>query len=160
MTEAQDVEKTSSQLFRVIEEDLILDSEVIIFDWIEDSFDGIFPRVSDYKRLANRMDNYGVAEFLTWISLRNKKTIASTGYCTIERESKWDSKATITFTEPITVKFAQINEEQITGKVNRITGEFSLDWFWMKNGRQNEIANAFEIYFKCDQYFNDSITNT
>ena len=155
MNTIQHAEQTSSQLFRVIEDKLSLDSDLIIFDWIEDTFDGIFTRVSDFKRLINRMDTYGVCEFLTWISKRNNKILADTGYCIIKRENKWDAEAEIIFKEPIEVIFAKVNDQPITGKVDRIKGEFSFEWFWLKNGRQKEVANAFEVYFQCNEYYLD-----
>jgi hypothetical protein len=28
-----------------------------------------------------------------------------------------------------------------------MTGEFTHDWFWRNNGRQDKVANGFEIWF-------------
>lgn len=159
METINEIENTSSQLFRIIEDDLTLDSDTIIFDWIEDTFDGIFTRVSDYTRLANRINKFGISEFLTWISKRSNKCFADAGHCQVIRESKLDTKATILFRKPVNVLFSKINNEPITGKVNRIEGEFSFEWWWLKNGRQKEIASAFEVYFKCENYFLDPPSN-
>jgi hypothetical protein len=31
-------------------------------------------------------------------------------------------------------------------------GEFTHDWFWTRNGRQDKMANGFEIWFSIKEY--------
>ena len=153
----------SYRLFEVIEDEAIFSpvksvnqglehGNFMEIERISDDEDGTFPRISDYTRLANRMERDGTSEWLTWIS---KKLIADIGYCKIIRESKYDTKSTLTFKNPILVKIGEVNNEPITQKVNRIVGEFTHEWFWMKNGRQDKIANGFDIWFDCKEYFLD-----
>lgn len=125
----------------------------MLIEHIEDEYDGIFPRISDYTRMANRIERDGISEFITWLSKRSNKLKADTGYCKIEREAKYKSEATLFFNKPITVCLGEINGKPITALVNKIKGEFTWEWFWFKNGRQNKIANGFDVWFDCQEYF-------
>jgi len=131
----------------------------MLMEMIEDSHDGTFPRVSDYTRLANRIDKEGISEYLTWISTKkSKKLVSNTGYCTIERTSKFSNEAVIKFETPIKMCFGVVNGEQIIQEIDQIKGEFDHEWFWMKNGRQDKIANGFEVYFNCKNFVNSKTT--
>jgi hypothetical protein len=70
----------------------------------------------------------------------------------IIRDSKWDSEATLEFKEPIDVVIGKIGEKLIIEKVKKIRGEFQHDWFWTRNGRQDKIANGYEIWFVINSY--------
>ncbi len=117
------------------------------FERVSDDEDGTFPRISDYTRLANKIDNDGVSAFLTWQG--GSKLKYDSGYCTVVRESKWDDEATLFFKEPITIQVAEVNGEPVTVQVDSIKGRFSCEWYWSKNGRQDKIANICEVYFDC-----------
>lgn len=124
----------------------------MLFDTHEDWHDGCFPRVSDWTRLCNRIDKYGESEYLTWISSKKNKLVADTCYCKIVRESKWESQATLYFEKPIKVIFGEVNGEPIVKEVNKIKGEFHIDWLWRLSGRQDKIANGIEVYFDCQEF--------
>ena len=154
--------ETSHQLFKIVEDGEIFDpigsinqggehGKWMSFEHLFDTDDGIFPRVSDWTRFVNRIENDGVTEYLTWISKNNKLKIDS-GYCTIIRKGKWDNEATLYFDKPIEIEFGEINGDPITGKANVIHGEFSYEWGWWKNGRQNKMANSVEIFFDCQKF--------
>jgi hypothetical protein len=70
----------------------------------------------------------------------------------IIRDSKWDNQAILEFKEPIEVVIGQIGDKPIIEKVTKIGGEFVHDWFWSKNGRQDKIANGYEIWFVIGNY--------
>ena len=118
---------------------------------LEDTMDGIFTRPQDWVRLANRIDKDGISEYLTWISKSNKLKIKH-GYCTIVRESKWDNEATLVFDEPMKFVVGEFDGEEIIREFTKIKGEFSYEWFFLKNGAQDKIANGIEIYFNCKEF--------
>ena len=45
-----------------------------------------------------------------------------------------------------------MGDTDITAAVKRVRGEFDHDYFFKKNGRQQEFANGFEIWFKVNEY--------
>lgn len=124
------------------------------FEMVCDDEDGIFPLVMHYVNLCKRVDKNGACEFINWMAGRNKLKIDN-GYCTIIREGKWENKATLIFNEPIKVQVGELNDEPLIVEVNRIVGEFEVDFSWMTNGRQNKYANIIEVYFNCERYFFD-----
>jgi hypothetical protein len=71
---------------------------------------------------------------------------------TIFRKHDWDTEATIEFKEPITVVMGKVGDVEITAQVKKVRGEFDHDYFFKKNGRQQELANGFEIWFKVNEY--------
>lgn len=146
---------TSSQLFEIVQDQLTLDSSTISFDWLEDTSEAHFSRISDYKRFANRIENHGISEYLTWISRRHDRLKSDFEYCTISRHSKFDHQGEIAFYKPIDVILNRINDQPIIGRINRIKGHFSYEWIWLNNGRQSDIANALQVYFNCQEYFID-----
>jgi len=72
--------------------------------------------------------------------------------CTIVREKEYEDEAIVEFTEPIDVVLDYIGGEPVVKKVKKIKGEFTHDWFWIRGGRQDEIANGFEIWFNIEEY--------
>jgi hypothetical protein len=154
--------ETTHTLWEIIEEEKVLSpytgsnsshiTNGILFEISEDNEDGTYPRVSDYTRLANQINNDGTYAWVNRLTRkRNKKTIEFYG-CKIERSADYQDEATIEFETPIKVIFGYIGEEPIIKEVKKIKGEFTHDWFWMKNGRQNKIANGFEIWFNIKEF--------
>jgi hypothetical protein len=152
--------ETSSNLFQIVGDELPFkpfhnnyyqSPKTLRFDIMQDTYDGIFPRVSDWTRLINRMDRHGVSEYLNWLGGRKKLDYQAT-YCQVTRESDYDSEATLTFKKPIQVVFGKVGEELITREVTQIKGEFFFDWFWLTNGRQHQKANGFEVFFNCQEF--------
>jgi hypothetical protein len=126
--------------------------KAILFEISEDTEDGTYPRVSDYTRLANQIENDGTSAWVNRLTRkRNKKTIEFYG-CKIERSADYQDEAIIEFATPIPVVFGYVGDEPIIKEVSKIKGEFTHDWFWMKNGRQDKIANGFEIWFNIKEF--------
>jgi hypothetical protein len=156
--------ETTFQLYKVIEDGEVfkplksvnqIPGKFLSFEYFQDTDDGTFLRVSDYTRLVNRMENYGTAEYLTWAGSR--KLQFDTGYCQVIRESKYSTKATLLFPRPIQMILDYVNDQPILTEVDRIEGEFTHEWGWLKKGRQDKLANAVEIYFDCQQLYNTKI---
>lgn len=127
----------------------------ILIETSSDDEDGTYPLVMNYVTFANKIDKEGVSAWLNrmgnYSKSKNKLDIKF-GICRIIRENEYDSKAKLIFEEPIEVLFGMIGDKQIIVKVSEIQGEFTHDWFWIKNGRQNKIANGFEIWFNVESY--------
>ena len=124
----------------------------MLFEISEDGDDGTFPRVSDYTRFANSLDSEGTSYYLN--RLTRKKNKLELDFCGVKvsRESQWDTKAIIEFSDPIEVVMGHVGDKPIIEKVKRMEGSFTHDWFWRKNGRQDKIANGFEIWFEVEKY--------
>ena len=124
----------------------------ILFEISEDREDGTYPRVSDYTRFANSLDREGTSYFLN--RLTRKKNKLKVDFCGVEiqRKSEWDTSAILEFKEPIEVVMGYVGETPTVVKVKKIQGSFTHDWFWKKNGRQDKIANGFEIWFEIEKY--------
>ena len=103
-------------------------------------------------RDINALDREGASHFLNRLTRKkNKLKIAYEGV-TIIRDSKWSTDAVLEFKEPIDVVVGKVGESLIIEKVQRIKGEFCHDFFWTKNGRQDKVANGYEIWFKIEEY--------
>jgi hypothetical protein len=124
----------------------------MLFEISEDTDDGTFPRVSDYTRFANSLDSDGTSYFLNRLSRKKNKLELDFCGVKITRGSQWDCKAILEFPEPIDVIMGYVGEKAIVEKVKRIEGEFTHDWFFKKSGRQDKIANGFEIWFEVEKY--------
>jgi hypothetical protein len=124
----------------------------MLFEISEDTDDGTFPRVSDYMRFANSLDSDGTSYFLNRLSRKKNKLELDFCGVKITRESQWDCKAILEFPEPIDVIMGHVGEKAIIEKVKRIQGDFTHDWFFRKSGRQDKIANGFEIWFEVEKY--------
>jgi hypothetical protein len=127
-------------------------NNAMLFEISEDTDDGTFPRVSDYTRFANSLDGDGTSYFLNRLSRKKNKLELDFCGVKITRESQWDTKAILEFPEPIGVVMGYVGEKAIIEKVKRIQGEFTHDWFFKKSGRQDKIANGFEIWFEVEKY--------
>ena len=68
------------------------------------------------------------------------------------REKDWDDRAILEFEKPIQVAMGKIGDELVIREVKRIRGEFNHDYFWVNNGRQDKMANGFEIWFNIHEY--------
>jgi len=125
----------------------------IQFEVSQDTDDGTYPRVSDYMRDVNSLERDGVTHFLNRKLTRkkNKLKICYEGV-TILRESEWQDEAVLEFKEPVEVVVGQIGDRLIIEKVKKIRGEFDHDYFWTRNGRQDKVANGYEIWFKIKEY--------
>jgi hypothetical protein len=118
----------------------------------QDTDDGTYPTVASYTRDANALDDEGASHFLNRLTRKKNKLEIEYDGVKIIRESKWDHCAVLEFKEPIDVVIGQIGEELIIKKVKKIKGEFDHDWFWTRNGRQDKIANGYEIWFMIESY--------
>jgi hypothetical protein len=124
----------------------------ILFEVSQDTDDGTYPTVASYTRDANALDNEGASHFLNRLTRKKDKTQVDYDGVKIIRDSKWSNEATLEFKEPIDVVIGKIGEKPIIEKVKKISGEFQHDWFWTKNGRQDKIANGYEIWFVINSY--------
>jgi len=124
----------------------------ILFEVSQDTDDGTYPTVASYTRDANALDNEGASHFLNRLTRKKDKTQIDYDGVKIIRDSKWSNDAVLEFKEPIDVVIGKIGEKPIIEKVKRISGEFTHDWFWSKHGRQDKIANGYEIWFVINSY--------
>jgi hypothetical protein len=124
----------------------------MLFEISEDTDDGTYLRVSDYTRFANSLDKDGTSYFLNRLTRKKNKLELDYLGAKISRKSHWETKAIVEFPEPIEVIIGHVGEKAIIEKVKRIQGEFTHDWFFNKSGRQDKIANGFEIWFEVEKY--------
>ncbi len=125
----------------------------MLFDIHEDTDDGTYERVADWKRFLNKLDQEGTSFFINKLATnKRKKTMIEAYDVTIFRKHDQDTEATIEFKEPITVVMGKVGGVEITAQVKKIRGEFDHDYFFKKNGRQHDLANGFEIWFKVNEY--------
>jgi hypothetical protein len=154
--------ETSSSIWEIIEENKVLEprtlkhshhiKNAILFEISDDNEDGTYPRVCDYTRLANKIDADGTSAWLNRLTRkRNKKSIDYWG-CKIIRSVDYEDNAILEFETPVKVIFGYVGDEPIIKEVKKVKGEFTHDWFWSKNGRQDKIANGFEIWFNIQEY--------
>jgi len=154
--------KTSHAIWTIIDEGLPLEPlkgsryeniyNGILFEISQDSDDGTYPRVSDYTRFANSLDNEGTSYFINRCTTKENKKIVDFMGIKITRNADYETEAILEFPKPIDVVLGQIGNEKIIKKVKKIKGEFTHEWFWTKNGRQNKIANGFKIWFNIKEY--------
>lgn len=124
----------------------------ILFEVSQDTDDGTYPTVASYMRDANGLDDEGASHFLNRLTRKKNKLEIEYDGVKIIRDSKWDNQAILEFKEPIDVVIGQIGDKPIIEKVTKIGGEFTHDWFWSKRGRQDKIANGYEIWFVIGKY--------
>ena len=124
----------------------------MMFEVSQDTDDGTYPTVASYTRDANSLDREGASHFLNKLTRKKEKTQVDYDGVKIIRNSKWDTNAILEFKEPIDVVIGQIGDKKIIEKVTKIEGEFQHDWFWTRNGRQDKIANGYEIWFVIENY--------
>jgi hypothetical protein len=114
----------------------------VFFEDYSDDMDGIFPRVNEWTRFANKIQNDGIG---WWIEKHWKF------YEVIDRIEKMDGygdQYKIFFQIPLPIIFGQIWEKQIIENANGIEITISYEWYWTKNARQNKIANWISIFFE------------
>ena len=124
----------------------------MLFEVSQDTDDGTYPTVASYTRDANGLDDEGASHFLNRLTRKKNKLEIDYDGVKIIRESRWDNQAILEFKEPVEVVIGQVGDKPIIEKVKKIKGEFDHDWFWTRNGRQDKIANGYEIWFKIESY--------
>jgi hypothetical protein len=124
----------------------------MLFEVSQDTDDGTYPTVASYTRDAHRLDEEGASHFLNKLTRKKDKTQLEYYGVKIIRDSKWDSEATLEFKEPIDVVLGFDGDQPMMIKVKKIRGEFHHEFFWTKNGRQDRIANGYEIWFVIGNY--------
>lgn len=124
----------------------------MLFEVSQDTDDGTYPTVASYTRDANGLDEEGASHFINRLTRKKNKLEIEYDGVKIIRDSKWDNQAILEFKEPIDVVIGQIGDKPIIEKVTKIGGEFTHDWFWSKGGRQDKIANGYEIWFVIGKY--------
>ena len=124
----------------------------MLFEVSQDTDDGTYPTVASYTRDANGLDDEGASHFLNRLTRKKNKLEIEYDGVKIIRDSKWDNRAILEFKEPIEVVIGQVGDKPIIEKVTKIGGEFTHDWFWSKHGRQDKIANGYEIWFVIGNY--------
>lgn len=127
-------------------------NNAILVDMNGDTDDGTFPRLSDWTRAVNQIEDSGISAWINrWTNKRLKLEI-DMGEYKIIRKAKDDTDAILEFKEPITVKLGKIGDKLQTAQVKRMSGEFFHDYYFTKNGRQDKIANGFEVWFSIQEY--------
>lgn len=125
----------------------------ILFEVSQDTDDGTYPRLCDYMRDINSLEREGVSHFINRLTRKRDKTqIEFYDGVKIIRENKWTDEAIIEFKEPVEVVLGYLGETPIVIDVTKIKGTFDHDYFWTRNGRQQKVANGYEIWFKIDKY--------
>lgn len=154
--------KTTGTIWEILEDaDVLLPvsrgsnshiNNAILFEISNDNEDGTYPRVSDYVRLVNQLEIDGTYAWINRLTRkRNKKEIDFMG-CKIIRNADYANEAVVEFATPIKVVFGYIGDNPVVRDIKKISGEFTHDWFWTKRGRQDKVANGFEIYFNIKEY--------
>jgi len=154
--------KTTHTIWNIIDDGEILEpvkgssctnvKNGILFEISSDDEDGTYPRVSDYVRFVNSLDEQGTSYFINRCTRKkNKKAVDFMGIKII-RESDYQDEAILEFPEPVEVVLGKVGEELVTRKVRKMSGNFTHDYFWTKRGRQDKIANGFEIWFNIKEY--------
>ena len=153
--------KTTHSIWGLLEDELPLEplkgdgfniKNSMLIEISEDTDDGTYSRVSDYMRFANSLENSGASAFLNRCSRKKNKKVVDFMGAKIIRDADYRTAAIIEFTNPINVIIGHVGDRPIIEKVKKIKGEFTHEWFWKKNGRQNKIANGFEIWFNIEGY--------
>jgi hypothetical protein len=152
----------SHSLWEVLEDEKVLKpfsgrhsqhiKNAILFEISSDDEDGTYPRVCDYTRFANKLDSDGTSFWVNRLTRKKNKLNIDFCGCIITRSADYYTDAVIEFPNPIPVIFGYIGEEPIIKEVKKIRGEFTHDWFWTNAGRQEKIANGFEIWFNIKEF--------
>ena len=124
----------------------------MLFEVSQDTDDGTYPTLASYMRDANALDREGASHFLNRLTRKKDKTKIEYEGVTVVRDSKWTGDAVLEFKEPIEVVMGRVGDRPVIQRVKKIKGEFQHDWFWTRNGRQEKIANGYEIWFRVDEY--------
>jgi hypothetical protein len=125
----------------------------MLFEISQDTDDGTYPTVASYTRDANALDEEGASHWINRLTRKKDKTqIEFYDGVKIIRENRWSHEAVLEFKEPVEVVLGYLDETPFVIDVKKIKGEFIHDWFWTRNGRQDRIANGYEIWFKIESY--------
>jgi hypothetical protein len=127
-------------------------SNAVQVDINQDTDDGTFPTLASYTRAVNQIEDNGISAWINRMTRKKSKLEIDLGEFKIIREDAADTGAVIEFKEPIEVWHAKVGETQVTSKVKKIKGEFFHDYFWTRAGRQDKIANGFEVWFSIEEY--------
>jgi hypothetical protein len=103
-------------------------------------------------RDINALERNGVPHFINRLTRKKNKLEIDYDGVKIIRTTKWEDEAILEFKEPIDVVVGSVGERLIIEKVKRIKGEFDHDYFWTRGGRQDKVANGYEIWFKIREY--------
>ena len=126
--------------------------ECILFEVSQDTDDGTYPRLCDYMRDVNALDREGASHFLNRLTRKKNKTKIDCDGVTIIRDAKWEDIAILKFKEPLEIVMGKIGDRALIEKVKAIRGRFHHEFFWTRNGRQDKVANGYEIWFEIDSY--------
>lgn len=124
----------------------------ILIEVSEDTDDGTFPTLASYTRTINQIEDTGISAWINRWTRKKSKLEIDLGDYKIIREDKYSTTAILEFKEPITIWHTQVGETPVTSKVKRIEGELFHDYYFTRNGRQNKIANGFEVWFSMTKY--------
>ncbi len=153
--------KTSHSLWHIIDDGEVLEpakdscssiAKGILFEISQDTDDGTYPRVSDYVRFVNKLDVDGASYFINRCTRKKNKKVVDFMGVKIIREHDWETEAILEFEKPIQVMMGKIGDEPIIREVKKIRGEFNHDYFFTRGGRQDKLANGFEIWFNIQEY--------
>lgn len=156
---------TSSKLFEIVEDGYALELAQQIsphgchsgfgfleLDRLDSDMDGIFPRKCDWFRFSNAVDKHGSAKLFNYIVGAGKMK-GNTGYCTIERESRYGDGATLFFDKPIKMVVGGYSEKgawkNIIQEVDFLKGELVWEWWWK---RGEKAASSIEVFLRITDY--------
>jgi hypothetical protein len=153
------MQTTTLCLWNAIEEGEILSSintsgydNAVIIDVNQDVDDGTFPTLASYTRAVNQIEDDGISAWINRMTRKKSKLEIDLGEYKIIRTAPHETTAILEFKEPIEVKLGKIGDRLHTAPVKRIKGEFFHEYFFTKGGRQDKIANGFEIWFSIQEY--------
>jgi len=135
------IELTNQMQF-VIEEWEILDIrnwKKIILNTYEDREDGTFPSINDWIKFANKIDKEN------WLERYLKKYHKYYWISKIENTNEMNT-FNITFEKPLEVCVSNVWERLIIEKIKKAKIQLSNECFWVKNWRQDKIANWINIF--------------
>ena len=127
----------------------------ILFESSSDDEDGTYPLVMHYTNLINKIDSEGTNAWLNRLVSTSRRIDflnIDYGICEIIRESKYANDAIIKFKNPIKIQIELIGETPVIIEVSEISGQFIHEYYWTRKGRQNKVANGFEIWFNIKKY--------
>lgn len=154
--------QTTHSIWEIIDEGMVFEprslkysshiSNAMLFEISEDTEDGTYPRPQDYKRFARNLEDNGTSYWVNMLTRKRDKLSIEFYGATITRTADYEDTAVIEFKNPIKIVLGYIGDEPVVKEIKKIQGTFTHDWFWTKNGRQDEIANGFEIWFCVEKY--------
>ena len=125
--------------------DLSFNRRTLFIDTTEDSDDGTWLRVSDYKRFCNKVDD-GDTKAIQNFLIGGKRKKCDYGEFILEKKN--DDEIIVNFKSPVKALFGYVGEEPIVKEVTKLEGKIHWDFFFRRNGRQSDIANGIEFYLE------------